>query len=145
MQTEAEKRREAKEFEAYENRQEKPVDLTGSQELPEPVEPPEAGISDGERAMDGVMTPGRQPHHVTDPDEGTVNDVVNDHQLAKKSNDPYEGIEYVPIETEITHLRHPITRIVFPVNADIIKQKHLRPCDENGKLVPDNRIFSRFN
>jgi hypothetical protein len=51
----------------------------------------------------------------------------------------------IPEEVEITHLKHPITGHIFGVNDIIIKQRHLLPCTEEGKLVHDNRIFNRFN
>jgi hypothetical protein len=116
MQTEAEKRLTNRNIPGTK-------DLTGSQNHPEPVEP-------------------------VDQDEGTVEDIVNDHRLSTAGGDvdPYEGEkEDISEEVEITHLRHPKTGIVFPVNDAIIKQKHLRPCDEKGKLVHDSRIFNRFN
>jgi hypothetical protein len=73
-----------------------------------------------------------------DPDEGTVEDIVNDHRLSRVKKD-------IPEEVEIKFLRHPKTGTVFSVNDAIIKQKHLIPCDETGKAVYDNRQFNRFN
>jgi hypothetical protein len=90
-----------------------PVDLTGSQNSPEPAEP-------------------------VDPDEGTVEDIVNDHRLSTVKKD-------IPEEVEIKFLRHPVTGTIFPGSVAIIKQKHLVPCDETGKKVYDNRVFNRFN
>ena len=138
MQADAEKQREAKEFEAYENRQENPVDLTGSQ----------SGESCPEADQNENVTPedfGVHEASLEDPDEGTVNDAVNDHRLSA-SKDVYGGRKTnMPDEVVITHLKNPATGHIFLVNDTIVRQKHLVPCDENGKLVHDNRVFQRFN
>jgi hypothetical protein len=75
---------------------------------------------------------------------------VNDKRLSsrapaegtQKQNDPYEKRVEVPLETEITHLRHPATGNIFLANKETLNQKHLRPCTEEGKLVPDTRVFT---
>jgi hypothetical protein len=50
-----------------------------------------------------------------------------------------------PVEVEITHLKHPVNGRIFEVNPDLIRNKELIPCDEDGKKVYDNRRFGRFN
>ncbi len=50
----------------------------------------------------------------------------------------------IPEELPIEFLYNPNNKKIFPVNAAIVKQKHLIPCTEDGKILPDTRIPSDF-
>ncbi len=49
----------------------------------------------------------------------------------------------IPVEVPIEYLLNMETGNVFPVNDTIIKQRHLKPCDKDGRLIHDSRrIFN---
>lgn len=50
----------------------------------------------------------------------------------------------IPAEYTIEYLINLETKNVFPVNEDIVRQKHLVPCTKEGKILPDNRRPSDF-
>ena len=61
---------------------------------------------------------------------------------AEGENTVTENMKDIPVEVEIEYLKNMETGNIFPVNETIINQKLLKPCDKDGKLVYDNRIFN---
>ncbi len=113
-----------------------PVDLTGNQEVEENVTTEDFGVDEALKAEgENVVTEDtKDGQGFIDPDAGTQDDGANDHRLStvKPKKD-------IPEEYTIEYLYNPNNRKVFPVNEDIVKQKHLIPCTKEGKLLPDNR------
>jgi hypothetical protein len=66
-----------------------------------------------------------------DPDEGTVEDGVNDHRLAEVPDVAPEDIKY---------LKNEDNGRVFEVTPEIIGQRHLVPCTKEGKTFKDTRV-----
>jgi hypothetical protein len=66
-----------------------------------------------------------------DPDEGTVEDGVNDHRLAEVPDIAPEDIKY---------LKNEDNGRVFEVTPEIIGQRHLVPCTKEGKTFKDTRV-----
>ncbi len=146
-----------------------PVDLTGNQEV---VEEEDRGYDAAIEAQGENITPedfGKEeaiqggahngenpvdPEHTTlynavDPDAGTSDDPANDGRLStvrskNRFPDEEKPEKVYPVETPIEFLFNPNNKKIFPVNEDIIKQKGLVPCTEDGKLLPDHRRQSDF-
>ena len=85
-----------------------------------------------------------------DPDDGTVEDVVNDHRLAFGSEedanprfdvDENKPGKEVPREDPIEYLLSPENRRVHDATPALLKRKDLIPCNKEGKKVYDHRIF----
>ena len=77
-------------------------------------------------------------------DAGTQDDEVNDHRLSQEypvdPTDVYGGRKTgIPKEVPLTHFKNMETGNIFPTNESIRQQRHLRPCDKDGKLVHDTR------
>jgi hypothetical protein len=66
-----------------------------------------------------------------DPDEGTVEDGVNDHRLAEVPEVAPEDIKY---------LKNEENGRIFEVTPALIGQRHLVPCTKEGKTFKDTRV-----
>ncbi len=79
----------------------------------------------------------------------SAQDLIEDTVIGKKLDEmtqPKEvRIKDIPVEVEITHLKHPVSHRVFEATELLLKRKDLIPCDEDGNKVYDNRILGRFN
>ncbi len=114
-------------------------DLTGSQEG-ENVTTEDFGIEEATLASSILNDSAvKDEQGFIDSEAGTQDDGANDHRLStvKPKKD-------IPDETPIEFLFNPNNKKVFPVNKDIVRQKGLIPCTEDGKLLPDFRRPSDF-
>ncbi len=115
----------------FQNEEAKAVDLTGGQDDligHKDLTNHELHVAEGENTVTENMKD-------IDPEDGTVEDSVNDHRLSTVK----------PLEiADIKFLRSKTTGNVFPVNKEIIQQKGLMPCTEDGKILEDPRRPSDF-
>jgi hypothetical protein len=78
----------------------------------------------------------------------SAQDLINADVIAAKLNDIVKESgrkKDVPVEVEITHLKHPENGRIFEANEHMLRRKDLIPCDKYGNKVYDNRKLRGFN
>jgi hypothetical protein len=129
----------------------KPVDLTDSQEvlsedtveeLQKPASiPPEENVTPEDYGKEeSAKIEGENLKDLTGDQNDNVTPEKLVHNYPCDPADPYEGRKKnIPVEVPITHFKNIETGNIFKTNEAISQQRHLRPCDKSGNLVPDTR------
>ena len=124
------------------------VDLTGSQEIERGEDMTDAEVNqlDAETVMEneGMLPPNSVPEILKtsdDPIDDDEDKLKTPDLAASPASETVVQNDKHAQELPITHLKNLVNNRVFEATPMLLKQRSLRPCDEDGKLVYDHRCF----